>query len=76
MQFALSNNPTPLSEKFRKILSWEGGTERLYKVVAITQTEEATRRQRQVKAISLNAAKFHAEASKKSHFIGNMFAPR
>jgi hypothetical protein len=76
MQFALSNDPTPLNENYRKILSWEGGTERLYKAAAITQSEEKTRRERNVKKVCLNAAKFHAEASKKSHFIGNIFAPR
>ena len=76
LQYALANDPEPLNEQFRKVLSWEGATERLYEAAAITTNEASIRQKRNVKDISIKAAKFHVEASKKSHFVGNLFAPR
>lgn len=73
LQYALTNKPEPLSEKYRRILSWEGATERLYQAAAITKQQQAYRVKRNVKEISMKAAKFHAEASKKSHFVGSLF---
>jgi hypothetical protein len=73
LQYALCNDPEPLTEEYRRILAWEGATERLYDAVAITMQEQAFRQKRHVKDISMKAAKFHIEASKKSHFVGNLF---
>lgn len=73
LKFALANDPTPLSETYRRMLSWEGATERLYDSVAITNKEQLFREQRNVKEISLKAAKFHVEASTKSHFVSTLF---
>lgn len=55
-------------------MALSGATERLYKSVAITKQEEDLRARKKVSEFSMKAARFHVEASKKSHFVGGIFA--
>lgn len=73
LQFALQNDPEPLTEKYLHILSWEGATERLIKASAITIQEEAERKAKGLDKADLKAAKFHVEGAKRSHYVGSLF---
>eukprot|EP00521_Asterionellopsis_glacialis_P008497 CAMPEP_0195283372 /NCGR_PEP_ID=MMETSP0707-20130614/1943_1 /TAXON_ID=33640 /ORGANISM="Asterionellopsis glacialis, Strain CCMP134" /LENGTH=779 /DNA_ID=CAMNT_0040342531 /DNA_START=56 /DNA_END=2395 /DNA_ORIENTATION=+ len=68
LQFALENEPEPLSEKHIHELAWEGAIERLYEVSKLTK--------KQVKENSPNAsiARLHVEFGKKGHTFGKFLS--
>lgn len=72
LQYALENEPEPLTEKYRHMLSWEGATERLVKASAITKGEAEEKIKKGLDKADLKAAKFHVDAAKKSQFVGSI----
>lgn len=73
IQFALQNDPEPLTEKYLHILSWEGATERLIQASAITIQEKVERKAKGLDKADLKAARFHVEGAKRSHYVGSLF---
>jgi hypothetical protein len=39
IEYALSNDPQPLSQRYSTMLSWEGANERLFDAALMTETE-------------------------------------
>ena len=72
LQYALENDPEPLTEQQRHMLSWEGATERLIAASAITEREAEERRLKGLDKADLKAAKFHVDAAKKSQYVGGL----
>lgn len=73
LQYALENEPEPLTEKYIHMLSWEGATERLVIASGITKRQAAERKSKGLDKADMKAARFHVEAARKSHFVGNLF---
>jgi len=69
LQFALKNEPTPLSDEDRHALSWDGATERLIKASAITKREYEERKSKGLDKADLKAAQFHVDAGTKSNWL-------
>ena len=72
LQYGIENDPEPLSEQHRHMLSWEGATERLIVASAITEGEAEERRRKGLDKADLKAAKFHVDAAKKSQYVGSL----
>jgi hypothetical protein len=73
LQYALENDPEPMTEKFKHLLSWEGATERLIKASAITHRQARARKEQGLDEADEKAAKFHCDAAKRSQYFGNLF---
>ena len=71
LQYALDNEPEPLSETFKHILSWEGATQRFLQAAAITVREVEEWKAAGIHEASVKAAQFHVDTAKKSSYIGN-----
>lgn len=69
LQFALKNEPTPLSEEHRHALSWDGATERLVKSAAITKRDFEARKAKGLDKADAKAAQFHVDAGTKSNWL-------
>lgn len=69
LQYALKNDPTPLTEEYRHALSWDGATERLIKASAITKGEFEKRILKGLHKADVKAAQFHVEAGTKSNWL-------
>jgi hypothetical protein len=74
IQYALTNKPEPLTDKFVRMLSWEGATDRLYDSSGMTRDEadklkEAGRVEKREKA-----ARFHVDSAQKSHFVTSLLS--
>ena len=74
LQYALSNRPEHLMEKYVHMLSWEGATERLFKAAAITEAEETRRMESGMIAADWKAARFHVDSAEKSQMVKNMIS--
>lgn len=72
LQYALENTPEALTDKHKHMLSWKGATDRLIKASAITKHEAEDRIKRGLDKADLKAARFHVDAAKKSHYVGNL----
>ena len=73
MQYALENDPEPLNEETRRMLSWEGATERLFKASAITEEEQKARDESDMAEDRTKAVKFHLNSCRRSQFVTNLF---
>jgi hypothetical protein len=69
LQFALKNEPQPLSELHRHALSWDGATERLIEAAALTQREYDNRKLKGLDKADVKAAQFHVDAGTKSNWL-------
>lgn len=69
LQFALTNEPAPLTESFRHVLSWDGATERLIQASAITNREAQARIDKGLDKADIKAALFHVDAGTKSGWL-------
>lgn len=69
MQFALKNEPVPLTESYRHVLSWDGATERLIQASAITTREAQARISKGLDKADIKAAQFHVDAGRKSGWL-------
>jgi digalactosyldiacylglycerol synthase len=69
LQFALKNEPTPLSASFRHVLSWDGATERLIQASTITVHEAEIRKLKGLDKADIKAAQFHVDAGTKSNWL-------
>lgn len=76
IQYALENEPEPLQEHYRRILSWEGATERLFEASGITRKEDKTRKENKLHEEEMKAARFHVETAKKSQMVTKFFGAR
>lgn len=74
LKFALEHDPEPLDEETRRMLSWEGATERLYKAAAITKSEQKARDESDMGKERLKAVKFHLNSCRRSQFVTNLFS--
>lgn len=74
MQFALENDPRPLDEDTRRMLSWEGATDRLYKAAAISVKEQESRDASDMEKEREKAVKFHLNSCRRSQFVTNLFS--
>lgn len=74
LQYALSNRPEYLMDKYMHMLSWEGATERLYQAAAITEREQTERVESGLIARDLKAARFHVDGAGKSQMVKNIIA--
>jgi len=74
LQYALENNPEPVTDKFAHILSWDGATERLYKAAAISRKDADERTEAGLDEAWEKAARFHVESARKSRFVTNIFS--
>jgi hypothetical protein len=72
LQYALDNDPEPMTDKFKHLLSWEGATERLIKASAITHRQARERKEQGLDEADERAAKFHCDAAKRSQYFGNL----
>jgi hypothetical protein len=73
MQYALKNNPEPLSDKHAKMLSWDGATERLYEASAIPKKEvDAEGHDNGGTFDYEKSARLHIESTKKSKFVTDL----
>lgn len=73
LQYALENEPEPMTEKYKHLLSWEGATERLVKASAITRSQAKARAENGLDEADERAARFHCDAAKRSQYFGNFF---
>lgn len=69
LQFALKNEPTPLSDEHQHALSWDGATDRLIKSAAITKSESEARKSKGLDKADAKAAQFHVDAGTKSNWL-------
>ena len=74
LKYALEHDPEPLNEETRRMLSWEGATERLYKAAAITKSEQKARDESDMGKERLKAVKFHLNSCRRSQFVTNLFS--
>lgn len=74
LQYALANTPEPLSESGKRILSWDGATDRLYEQSSITVRDAEERRDSGMDEADMKAAKFHVDTAKRSHFVSGLFS--
>jgi hypothetical protein len=74
LQYALTSTPEPLSESGRRVLSWDGATDRLYEQSSITVRDAEERRDSGMDEADMKAAKFHVETAKRSHFVSSLFS--
>ena len=74
LQYALANSPEPLSESGRRVLSWDGATDRLYEQSSITVRDAEERRDSGMDEADMKAAKFHVDSAKRSHFVSSLFS--
>jgi len=73
LKFALTNNPEPLSDSLRRVLSWEGAIQRLYEASAIShKVAEETLTSKLEK--DTGAAKTHVNGCKQSKYVTNLFS--
>jgi hypothetical protein len=73
LQYALENEPEPLSDKYRHTLSWDGATDRLFEASGITKREAAQREELGMDRKDLKAARLHVETAEKTHFVSKLF---
>lgn len=73
LQYALENNPEPLTDETKRMLSWEGATERLYKAAAITVKEAKAREESGMESERLKAVRFHLNSCRRSQFVTSLF---
>jgi len=69
LQYALQNEPEPLSEEHIHQLAWEGAIERLFEVSKLTKKE-----MKQKNSPNASIARLHVEFGKKSHTFGKFFS--
>lgn len=74
LQWALDNDPTPLSEEDRYKFSWEGATERLFEYGSITKRELLERERSGANKANTRIARFHADSGRTGQFIGKLFS--
>ena len=74
LRYALENEPQPLDEDTKRVLSWEGATERLYKAAAITTVEQKARDSSDMKKERQKAVKFHLNSCRRSQFVTSLFS--
>jgi hypothetical protein len=72
INWALLNDPLPLSQAHKTMLRWEGANERLFQAAAMTKSElEERKASGQVKS-DQDIARLHMQSVQKWHFIQNM----
>lgn len=71
--FALENDPKPLDAETKRILSWEGATERLYRAAAISPSEQDARDASDLEEERAKAVQFHLSSCRRSHFVADLF---
>ena len=63
-----------MTEKYKRILSWEGATERLYKASAISKRDCAERRETGADQAYVGAAKFHIDTARRSQNVTDLIS--
>lgn len=76
LQWALQNEPQPLSAEHAYIFSWEAATDRFIEASVITKSEASKRKASGKDKVDLRMAWLHAEGGKKGHFIKTFFTKK
>lgn len=73
LQYAISNQPEPLMEKYAHILSWQGATERLFEASRMLKTDLEEAEKRGDGLARRKSATFHTESSRNSLYLKKLF---
>ena len=73
LEWALANDPVPLSEESAQKLSWEGANERLFDSAAVTRDEWEEWAETGKLKSDADAARFHVETGMTGQLIGKFF---
>lgn len=74
LEWALANEPVPLSKEYALMLSWEGANERLFDSSAVTRDEWEEWSETGKLKSDADAARFHVETGMKGKLIGSFFS--
>lgn len=76
LQFALQNEPTPLTNEMAYKFTWEGAKERLFDAAAITKRETMERIRSGAEEADKEVCWWHVQGAKRGQFITSFFAPK